>query len=428
MSTASGIISKIESIAGDSALPEHGPAEHTIDGITPELMVAPQSEEQVSEVVRLCSNGEVMLVPVGAEHHMFDVRRHDDHRPVVLISTKNLKQTIAYSHEDLTLTVGSGMTLAELDELARPYHQHLPIDPPHGQTATLGGVIACNATGPRSRLHGAISHYLTGGSMVLADGARVKSGAQTVKNVAGYDLHKLFIGSFGSLGIITRVALRLKAVPDDFRMAEVPAETVSQAESMLVQLLRGQTRPCLITLFNSLAAKDLGRDLPSGHMLLRMGYEGTTESVEWQLSQLQADSGDRTTTFDAKTTPEEFKKMVEWPGRAADFSFEAIIPAPRRQLLIEYCNERGIAVLAHAGQGVAYGHGQGELKLEIAASIRQAAGVGGSVKFIKLPAGSRVSRWGDVGQRGKWMRAVKENFDPHRIFPWPGFLGTGFSE
>ena len=421
--TASETISNIHSLAGDAVLPETETQRYERGGFRPQLIVAPKTEELIAEVVSLCRDGAVILAPVGSAQQLHDLRSTRDLRPVVLISTKNLKRTFEYSEEDLTLTVGSGMTLGELDELVRPCNQHLPIDPPSAPSATLGGIVACNAAGPRSTAHGGIVEFLTGATMVLPDGTLVKSGAKTVKNVAGYDLHRLFVGGFGSLGVITRLALRLNAVPQEFRMVEVQVRTMAEAESMIEQLVRGQTRPCLIELLSARAARGLGYDLQPPQMRLCVGYEGPAETVAWQTEQLHIIWPDRIEEFTGRLCHEHCRKIADWPAGDGDFAFEAVVPAKGSRTIIEFCDGAGIATVARPRRGIVFGRGQCNLTVELADSIRQAAGADGHVRFTRLPQGSMVSRWGNVEPARRWMFQIKNQFDPRGIFPCPGFLG-----
>ena len=306
----------------------------------------------------------VLLVPAGVGRRLEGLTHARDTRPLVIVSTHRLELMDDYSHQDLTLTVTSGTTLTELDELVRPHGQHLPIDAPMPNDATLGGVIGCNAGGPRSRLHGPIGHSLIGARMVLANSQAIKSGARTVKNVAGYDLHKLWIGSYGSLGILTSVNLRLKPRAEEFRMARIVAENTAQADVILTRLLAGSTRPCLLEVLNAAAAADFGDPLPNGSLLIMVGYEDVAEAVRWQLDQLVEDLGNAVEVFDRSASPEQYRRMVDWPAKSADYSFETSATVQGRRSLLDYCAVHDIAVMARAPTGVLVGHGAGELTLE----------------------------------------------------------------
>src|SRR5438874_8668927 len=115
----------------------------------------------------------------------------------------------------MTVTVQAGITLAKLQELLASENQRLPVDVPQAERATIGGALAANVSGCRRYGFGTLRDYLIGISVVNDEGQEVKAGGRVVKNVAGYDLCKLYIGSLGTLGIITQVTLKLKPRPEE---------------------------------------------------------------------------------------------------------------------------------------------------------------------------------------------------------------------
>src|SRR2546421_9850737 len=130
------------------------------------------------------------------------------------INLEALNRVVAHTPEDMTATVEAGITLARLQtELARQ-RQWLPIDPPNPGRLTLGALLTTNASGPRRFGYGTIRDYLIGMAAVLADGRLIHSGGKVVKNVAGYDLMKVFIGSRGTLGIIIEATFKVLPVPE----------------------------------------------------------------------------------------------------------------------------------------------------------------------------------------------------------------------
>ena len=234
----------------------------------------------------------------------------------------------------------------------------------------------------------------------------------------------MLIGSYGSLGILTRVSLRLKALPEDFRLVRFRAGSFNDVRSVIDRLTRGLTRPCMIEILNPIAAPNLDSNIEAGDLLVFVGYEGATDEVAWQLDQIDAAGKQRSARLDHEDSRKQYEVLTSWPEREADYAFEAIAPAQNRWALIESCSDRGIAVMAHGRNGVAMGCGTGDLTLETAAALRADAGPTGSVMFTRLPAGSNVSRWSCSNPAYKWTRAIKQEFDPRQIFPWPGFLDT----
>lgn len=424
MTRPARIKSELAKNFGDQMLPEEPWAGHLPEGVELIAAVAPQTEDQVAALVKICGGGAVRVVPVGGSQQTLGLWPADDVRPVVVLSTAKLNRYLGYSHEDMAIGVQCGVTLAELDELTATFDQHLPIDAPNAEASTVGGLVATNTSGPRGMLHGTIADYVLGAAMVLPDGSQVHSGAKSAKNVAGYDLHKLLVGSYGSLGVITQLQFKLKPIPDDFRIAQVVAQNVSEAEYHVGRLARSQARPAMMALLNSLAADQLGQALGPDQVLMCVGHEGTSQAVSWQMDELQVMMADKARVLDTDQSLDFYRRLVEWPARPFDFSFEAIVLGRRAEALLEYCTKQDIAVLAHAGMGVVLGGGMGAVSGEQAHTIRSHAGPASSVKFIRLPGDTEVRRWNPDAPARPWMRAVKEAFDPKRVFPWPGFLGA----
>ena len=140
----------------------------------------------------------------------------------VVLSTRALNRVLEHEAGDLTCTVEAGIRLSELREALAPHGQMLALDPPGDPT--VGACIAANLSGPRRHRYGTARDLVIGVTVVLADGTVASSGGKVVKNVAGYDLGKLFCGSEGRLGLIARVALRLHPLPQSTATVVVPAE------------------------------------------------------------------------------------------------------------------------------------------------------------------------------------------------------------
>ncbi len=130
-----------------------------------------------------------------------------------IVSTQKLDRLIAHAVGDLTITVEAGMKFAKLQEILATAGQFLPLDPAYPDRATIGGIIATADTGSLRHRYGGVRDLLLGISFVRADGKIAKAGGRVVKNVAGYDMMKLFTGSYGTLGILTEVTLRVYPLP-----------------------------------------------------------------------------------------------------------------------------------------------------------------------------------------------------------------------
>ena len=173
---------------------------------------------------------------------------------------------------DMTVTVETGLTLGALQaELAR-HRQWLPIDPPNADRLSIHDLLAGDLSGPRRFGYGSIREHLIGMKVALADGRVIKSGGKVVKNVAGYDLAKLFIGARGSLGTIVEATFKLRPLPEVERIVGRPVESLDEMKESLRAVLSSELTPVVL---------DAQR---SADLQIVMGFAGTREEVEWQLA------------------------------------------------------------------------------------------------------------------------------------------------
>ena len=135
----------------------------------------------------------------------------------ILLETAGLAGVREHSWQDLTATVGAGTTWSAMQRVLAMHGQMVALDPLWPETATVGGIVATNDSGALRLKYGSLRDLIIGMTIVLADGTVAKSGGKVVKNVAGYDLHKLMTGAFGTLGVIAEVTFRLHPMPAETR-------------------------------------------------------------------------------------------------------------------------------------------------------------------------------------------------------------------
>ncbi|MCG3137525.1 MAG: hypothetical protein HJJLKODD_01371 [Phycisphaerae bacterium] len=389
----------------------------------PWLAVQPQSAAEVVELVRLCLDGLVTIIPLGGNLPTLELLYLPDDRPWIALLFNRLNRIIQHTPEDLTVTLESGVTLAELSDRVEPHHQELPIDLANPEQVTVGGMVSANLNGPRRLRHGTLTDYLLGATLVLADGSMIKAGAKTVKNVAGYDLHKLLVGSFGSLGILVEVTLRLKPLSEDFRLAVITGHNADDAAQIISRLRRGTTRPALLELANPLAAQQLHHPVDNAEFLLFVGYEDTREAVQWQLEQLPQYIERPIRIFDATESLEVHQHLLNWSSLTAPLLFDALVLSNQNERFLERCSQLGVAAMAHIGSALIRGRCEHGLDSTAVMELRNLAGEAGHVRFYAQSADSPIDRWGPADGSTRWMRAIKCQFDPRSLLPWPGFLG-----
>jgi glycolate dehydrogenase FAD-binding subunit len=183
-----------------------------IDGSAPMPLLRPGSALEMAEIVRRAAAAGQALYPVGGRT-MLGLGMPPE-RTGWAVDTRALSAVIDYPARDMTITVEAGIPLARLQATLAAENQRLPIDVPQPESATLGGALATNASGPGRLGYGTLRDYVIGIRWINDEGQEVKAGGRVVKNVAGYDLCKLHVGALGTLGIITQVTLKLRPLPE----------------------------------------------------------------------------------------------------------------------------------------------------------------------------------------------------------------------
>jgi glycolate dehydrogenase FAD-binding subunit len=261
--------------------------EYAVDGLIPSVVVWPETAEQVATVLQWAEGEKLAVIPCGSgtKIGLGNAPRRLD----VVLSTRRLAQTSEYDVANFTITAGAGMTFAQLTRLTAAHMQMLPLQYPFS-TATLGGLIAANAYAPKRLRYGGVRDLLLGLRIALPSGEIAHFGGKVVKNVAGYDMCKLFLGSLGTLGIIVEATFRLYAVPerDETLLAGIPS--LASGAAAVAQLMATQLLPSQILLLDPIATQAVAPELATqgiaGRALLLVNCEGMDEAVERQLAEV----------------------------------------------------------------------------------------------------------------------------------------------
>ncbi|MFQ5521764.1 MAG: FAD-binding oxidoreductase, partial [Candidatus Methylomirabilia bacterium] len=276
------LIEKIRAIVGpEHVLTDVDLSPYVLEGRTPEVAVFPGSVEEVSELLALASDAEISVVPWGGGTKI-EMGAPPTGLGLVL-GIRRLARLLEHEPGDLTATVEVGMTLEALQEQLGQQGQWLSLDPPFSERATIGGILAANASGPRRHLYGTARDLLIGITVVASDGSVVRGGGKVVKNVAGYDLPKLYIGSFGTLGVIVQATFKLRPLPDDDRLFLARFDRVKECGLALRMLMASDLIPSAVELLDAEALRAVGLiGGASAGGALAVGFDGLAEQVEWQ--------------------------------------------------------------------------------------------------------------------------------------------------
>ena len=196
-------------------------------------------------------------------------------------------RVLEYAPEDMTVTVETGITLAALQAELAKRGQWLPIDPSRPEHLAIGALLANNESGPRRFGYGTIREHLIGIKVMLADGRVVAGGGKVVKNVAGYDLCKLFIGSRGALGVIIEATFKLRPLPESEKFVQMECESAEKSGSFLDAVFESDLAPVVLDLHNLSHPNSQHSALSTQHsttITMVIGFAGAREDVEWQLA------------------------------------------------------------------------------------------------------------------------------------------------
>src|SRR5258707_505995 len=221
-----------------------------IDNLGPLETRQPADLAELREHVRQAAAAGSAIYPCGGRTLLH--QGMPPQRPGLGVDLTRLTRLIDYPARDMTITVQAGITVASLRELLARENQRLPIDVPRAEQATLGGILATNTSGQRRYGFGTLRDYLIGITVVNDDGHEVKAGGRVVKNVAGYDLCKLYIGSLGTLGIITQATLKVKPRPEEQTLLTLGCDDAALGP-LLDQLHQSRTRPVCFDVLNHAA-------------------------------------------------------------------------------------------------------------------------------------------------------------------------------
>jgi glycolate oxidase FAD binding subunit len=192
------------------------------------------------------------------------------------VDLSKINRVIEHTPGDMTATVETGITLAEFQKHVGQHGQWLAIDPPHPETATIADIINANASGPRRFGCGTIRDYLIGLTAVLADGTVIHSGGKVVKNVAGYDLMKLFVGGQGTVGVVVEATFKLRPLPELEQFVSKVCNSLDDADRLIETVLQSEITPTVLDLH------DLSTNASTFTVVI--GFAGTREEVDWQLA------------------------------------------------------------------------------------------------------------------------------------------------
>jgi glycolate oxidase FAD binding subunit len=424
----------------------------TVAGVRPGYVCTPANVDEVSGAVRAASAAGKAVIPWGSGTRMslgFPPRAAD-----LVLKTERLSEIVEYEPADLTVTVQAGMLLGDLQARLRAEGQMLALDPAAADRATIGGLIAANASGPLRLIYGTARDIVIGTRVVNADGIISKAGGRVVKNVAGYDLNKLYVGSLGTVGVIVELSFKLHPLPANEGMLVAVFSSAAEAAAPISALMRSPLGPAAVEVLDAGMAASLpgGLNVDGDGVVLIVSAQGFEKAILRQLHDIEAlcsQASDIQSVREGAKLDDIWSALREFsdpstPASGSEIALLKLAVPPARSTVAlatarTAAREAGFEpqTQAHAGSGVLY------LKLQPAAwtpdTLGNLAGLvtrlrgftrgeGGSLVLEACPLAAlqgdtALDPWGDVGSGFPVMRALKENLDPKGTLNPGRFVG-----
>ena len=380
------------------------------------IRVAPASAEEIARILAYANENGLAVTPTGSS------ARLGWGNPVasnILLSLERMTAVREHSWQDMTCTVEAGCPWGRLESAMAQHRQMIALDPLWPVRSTVGGIVATNDSGSLRLKYGSLRDFVLGMTVVLADGTIAKTGGKVVKNVAGYDLHKLLTGSFGTLGIIAEINFRLHPIEESARTWTGSAPTPAQLKEPLRGLRDSQLAPSSVQIRANRNACSLDVRISS-----------RSECVPESVSRLEKIFG---------SLPLAESSPVVWTARQQIFDTPRAVVLKVSSLPTEICAliavleewagdqgaEIAIAAQASGQMSVALSSAPDSVPALIDALRVRLGDDGGSVVALQVPDSLRgvFDVWGCDSNALPLMREIKRRFDPNRILNPGRFVG-----
>jgi len=424
---------QVARIVGDDGLVATADlAAYAVDGLVPAAVALPDSVEKVSRLLAFANEAGLAVVPRGGgtAMSMGSIPRRVD----LVISLQRLNAVVDHSPEDLTVTVQAGVTLGRLQSVLAQHGQMLAVDPPLPGQATIGGILATNASGPLRYQFGTPRDLVLGTLVVYPDGAVAKAGGRTVKNVAGYDMSRLHIGAFGTLGIIVETTCKVSPIPKKLITVAGNFDTLLAASAAARALRMARIVPWSLVLTSPSLLPTTGHGYT---VAVRLG--GPPAVIEPQaqraIDALKDAQGSQVGEM-AQAEDGFWPAVRDWPASVGDDNSSVIrigvAPSHVRDVMTsinDIASRSGLTatLLAYPGAATIYCHLP-------AATEKLADAIGSMLAVVKewnghlvvqrapLTLKARLPVWGAASADALTQR-VKETFDPKGILNPGRFVG-----
>lgn len=382
----------------------------------PRHLIIPHNNYILSQIVEVAQEKKWRLLPLGNGTKL-DWGKLPE-KADILVSTSRLNQIVEYLQEDLVITVQSGVKLKDLQQFLAPFGQFLPVDPYNPQKATIGGIVATANTGSWRQRYGGVRDLVLGISFIRSDGKEAKAGGKVVKNVAGYDLMKLFTGSYGNLGIITQVTFRLYPLPEASKTLFVTGDEEGIRRIQKTVLLSGLT-PTAADIVSSLLVDSL--DLPKG-LGLAIRFQSIPESVKQQAERVKQWGEEinlSVTGFEGETETSLWQQLQQKSYLGVESQRICCKIGIKPSEIVKFFSQWQGYGLVNISGGIGYISLPQETTISQIKQLRQfCEDNGGFLTILSAKASlkQQIDCWGYVGNSLPLQQRLKSEFDTAGIF------------
>lgn len=407
---------ELAEIVGKEHLRPATPAD-AIDGVQPQMVAEPGTAEDLAKALRWVHDTGLKVSPRGS-----GTKLGWGNPPAacdVVLSTARLNKVIEHAWADMTVIVEAGCRVADLQKTLAEHGQRLALDPLWPERATIGGILSTNDSGTLRARYGSLRDLIIGIAVVLPDGTIAKSGGKVVKNVAGYDLQKLFTGALGTLGVIVQAIFRLHPLPRESRSLTFsgPPEALNE----FMTNIRG----------SKLTFTGLQLRADSGRANLDIRFDGTAVGIQAQIDQVQQLAG-RLAAADAAADVWTSHQGIWDNSASAVIAKFSVLPTQFANLcsIVERSSAAQSLTWRIVGQGIGAGYlrldgNEAKLRTALLLLREEISKTGGTLVALGCPLSVKrgVDVWGPIPDAHPIMIRIKQRFDPQGTLNPGRFLG-----
>ncbi|MGN1402351.1 MAG: FAD-binding oxidoreductase [Bacillus sp. (in: firmicutes)] len=408
----------------------------TLYGNVAKWLVRPDSEQEILDVIRYANKtGKKLAVEgAGSKKGFGGLLKTAD----ICLSMADYKGIVEHVAGDMTITVKAGTPFREIQRYLAAFRQMVALDPFAAEKATIGGVIASNDSGPKRLGYGSARDSVIGMRLAYPDGKIIRAGGKVVKNVAGYDMNKLFIGSMGTLAVITEITLKLRPMAkyESAALIRFPDGSKDTMKEFSVRVLDSMLEPLAFEMLTpGLAGRLTGEH---GDMMV-IGFADVQTSVQYQEAYLRKllPEGAKMSTLSGPELNRFWEAFYSAYPDISDVDMRVLRFGVKSMDIAEILEEAGrlekewgLTLYGHGGIGHGLGHiyvnGETAAVREFIAALRAfLSGRGGylTIKQASHTERTKLDVWGPPPAHQFLLDAIKDKIDPNRVLNYQRFVG-----